>query len=155
MEASTRKSEKFTALPCRPEQAQEIVRAIVEMSLLVMGLNHATKRKEIEEKTAAFQQAKQKLAQMLELRYGRPFWPERLNNFHVGTNPRMGGYFDLQFNETTVHKDGNTNQSFRVRLCSFSKDSILDKFALFVRSNNPRDPEIYGTARLLIEATGV
>lgn len=149
------KKSKSLTISCRAQTVREIVLPIMEMSLLVLDLDGATRRAEFVAKAKSFDQARKSLAQLLEQKLGRPFWAERLSNFHITTHPLMGGWFDISFCETTPSKEGNINTPMKVRLNGLSMQMPLERFAAFVRTNNPGFNAPYDMAREMITATGL
>lgn len=149
------KRSKFTVIHTRVDNVREIVLPIMEMSLLVLDLDGTTRRADFMAKSQSFDQARKKLAALLEQKFGRPFWPERLSNFHVSTHPLMGGAFDISFSESTPSKEGNINTPMKVRLAGLSMQTPLDRFVAFVRTNNPSLSAPYDMAREMITATGL
>lgn len=142
-------------LECTKEEFRAIVMPIVEMSLFVQQVSHSTKRKQVEEHTAAVTEAKRQLAALLERRLGRPFWTDRLSNFYISTAPYLGGGADITFTETMPSKEGNIATPHRVRL-QVGPETLQERFRRFVEANNPMlGNKINEFAREVITAMGI
>lgn len=153
--AENNKFSKQVLIDCTPEVAYAIVQPIIEMSLLVMGLNQNTKPKEVEAKAAQLLEAKELLCGLLEERLRRQVTPERLSGFYLATSAITGGAFDLTFTETTPSAQGNLTSVFKVRLLA-SRKTMQERFLQFVQTNNPMARgHLNEFTRQVIAATGM
>lgn len=144
---------KPVALFCDPAQALAIVQPVMEMATLVLGMGAGVKREEMLRKTAAFQEAKKKLARLMESRIAKHFHPEQLHDISVRACSSQG-YFDLDVTEISPSQEGNVKQVYRLKLTSHSMENVLDKFAAFIARNNG-GTRAYDEAKVMMGTIGL